>query len=77
MDRHPCDANLLASAIRNAGYMVRHYQRPGQRRPRAECIRQMGILVKHAFNLCAEADYETLFAAIADGLRPRDDTPPF
>jgi hypothetical protein len=41
---------------------------------RDEAIRQMGLVVRDAFN--RSEDFEALLAAVADGVRPRND-PPF
>lgn len=76
MSLSPDTASLVA-AILNAGYMVRHYARGGrtaiQRRERQEAIRRMGLAVRDAFN--QSEDFESLLAAVADGVRPQDDAP--
>lgn len=65
------------SAIRNAGWMVRHYVRGGRsaihKAERQQAIRDMGLVVRDAFN--KSNDFEALLAAIVDGLRPKDDQP--
>jgi len=65
-------------AILNAAWLVRHYVRGGrleiQREQRDQAIRNLGLIVRDAFNTSEE--FESLLAAIVDGLRPRND-PPF
>jgi len=72
------DAAAHVAAILNAAYMVRHYARGArsqlQRAERAQAVQLMGLAVRAAFN--ASEDFETLLAAVVDGLRPRD-APPF
>lgn len=67
----------LVSAIFNAAWMVRHYQRGGrltiQRLQRAQAIQRMGLTVRDAFN--RSEDFEALLAAVVDGLRPKEDQP--
>ena len=65
------EAERLASEIRNDGYMVRHYAR--NRLLRAQAILKLGLTVRHAFS--ESSDFETLLAAVADAVRPRDDRP--
>ncbi len=67
------DTAALVAAILNAGYMVRFYARPVQREQRREAILALGLAVREAFN--ASEDFETLLAAVADALRPRDERP--
>lgn len=75
----PLDSPELVAAILNAAWMVRHYARGGrsaiQRAKRLEAIRHLGLVVRDAFN--RSEDFETLLAAIVDGLRPKDDGQPF
>lgn len=65
------------AAILNSAWMVRHYARGGrtgvQRLRRQQAILQLGLTVREAFN-CSD-EFESLLAAVADGLRPRDDQP--
>lgn len=68
------------SAIRNGGWMVRHYVRGGRMSQdsalaaqRREAIRQLGLVVREAFAACD--DFEPLLAAVCDGLRPHDEQP--
>jgi hypothetical protein len=64
----------LASEIRNAAWMVRHYaleRTPIERARRAQAIQRMGLTVREAFDRCD--DFEPLLAAICDGLKPRDE----
>ena len=65
-------------AILNAAWLVRHYVRGGrlesQRDQRDLAIKNLGLIVRDAFNTSEE--FESLLAAIVDGLRPRND-PPF
>lgn len=72
------DSSRLVAAILNDAWMVRHYVRGGrvsiQRDQRDEAIRRLGLTVRDAFN--SSEDFETLLAAVVDGLRPRSD-PPF
>lgn len=75
------DSATLQAAILNAAWMVRHYARGGRmsesapfRAKRAEAIRQLGIIVRDAFN--QSEDFEPLLAAVYNGLSPKDD-PPF
>ena len=66
------------AAILNAAWMVRHYARGGRARinslDRKNAILQLGLTVRQAFN--QTEDFESLLAAVVDGLRPKDD-PPF
>ena len=69
---------VQVAAILNAAWMVRHYARGGrssiQRAEREEAIRELGLVVREAFS--HSDDFEPLLAAVADGLRPKED-PPF
>lgn len=74
------DTGLLVAEILNAAYMVRHHARGGRwsksspiAAKRDAAIRDMGLAVRSAFN-CSE-DFESLLAAVVDGLRPRDEQP--
>jgi hypothetical protein len=67
------DAAILAAAILNAAYMVRHYRRPCARAQRAAAVRALGLTVRDAFN--QSEDFEPLLAAVCDGLRPHDERP--
>ena len=58
-------------AIRHAAWMVRNYSRNKMRR--AQAIAKLGHTVRHAFT--NSDDYETLLAALLDGLRPLDTRP--
>ena len=66
------------SAIRNAGYLVRHYVRGGrstiQRKRREAAIRALGLACRDAFN--RTDDFEPLLITLVDSLLPRND-PPF
>ncbi len=66
----------MVAEILNDGWMVRHYslQRTSvERARRAQAIQKMGLTVRNAF---AQSDnFEPLLAAVADGLRPRDERP--
>ncbi len=67
------------AAILNAAWMVRHYARGARSSihaaERAAAIRALGLTVRRAFT---ESDhFEPLLAAVADGLRPREASPPF
>lgn len=70
------DRGDLVAAILNAGWMVRHYSRGrsglGKLR-RDQAIIAMGEAVRHAFS--SSTDYESLLAAVADALRPKDEAP--
>lgn len=72
------DPVQLVSMLLNAAWMVRHYARGGRssigRLERKQAILAMGLAVREAFS--KSDDFESLLAAIVDGLRPRDD-PPF
>lgn len=72
IDRH-------VAGILNAAWLVRHYARGGRSRihaaERARAIHALGIACREAFN--ATEDFYPLLAAIVDGLRPRDELPPF
>ena len=61
------------AAILNALYMVRHYRRPCLHAQRDAAIKAAGAIVREAFN--ATDDFEPIFAAILDGLRPEDERP--
>lgn len=71
------DTAQLVSRILNAAWMVRHYSRGArlsiQRTERQQAIVVLGLTVRDAFN--NSSDYEALLAAVADGLRPRDEQP--
>lgn len=71
------DSAELVATILNSAWMVRHYARGARSaihsRERAEAIRQLGEAVRYAFNHSSE--FESLLAAIVDGLRPKDDAP--
>lgn len=66
------------AAILNAAWMVRHYARGGRttitRTKRTEAIRHLGVVVRDALN--QSDDFESLLAAVVDGLRPKEE-PPF
>lgn len=75
------DSASLQAAILNAAWMVRHYARGGRmsesaplRAKRADAIRQLGIVVRDAFN--RTENFEPLLIALYNGLAPKDD-PPF
>lgn len=75
------DSGQLVAQILNAAYMVRHYTRGGRlseaaplRSKRAAAIRDMGLVVREAFNV--SEDFEALLTAVYQGLAPSDD-PPF
>ena len=59
------------AAIHNAAWMVRHYPRPMQRAQRAQALRELGLIVREAFN--ASEDFEALLIALLDGLLPREE----
>lgn len=67
----------LVAAILNAAWMVRHYARGYRssinRSQRSQAIRELGVIVRDAFN--QSDDFEALLAAVCDGLRPRDEQP--
>jgi hypothetical protein len=69
------DTRELVAAILNAAWMVRHYAR-GSRRSiqRSQAIQRLGLTVRDAFD--TSEDFESLLAAVVDGLRP-EDRPPF
>lgn len=67
------DTDDLVTSIRNAGYMVRHYRGYRNSLLRAQAILKFGLIVREAFN--KSNDFETLLAAVVDGLRPRDEKP--
>lgn len=76
------DTDALCSAIRNAGWMVRHYRRgsrlSAESQPalrRRDAIHQLGLTVRHAFN--ASSDFEPLLTAVLDALDPRELPPRF
>lgn len=66
------------ATILNAAYMARHYRRGARsaihRTQRAQAVRALGLAVRAAFN--SSDDFESLLAAVVDGLRPNDE-PPF
>jgi hypothetical protein len=68
----------LVASILNAAWMVRHYARGGRtnhhRLYRNQAIQRLGLTVREAF--ARSEDFESLLAAIVDGLRPKDE-PPF
>lgn len=64
--------------ILNHAWMVRHYflqRTPVMRAQRAAAIIALGHAVRVAFNECREENFESLLAAVCDGLRPRDEQP--
>lgn len=70
------DLDARLAAIRNAGWLIRHYalQRTRHDRARrAEAIMEMGMAVREAFAL--SDDFEPLLVAVVDGLRPLDNQP--
>ena len=73
------DTTSLVAAILNDGYMVRHYGRGARtawgREQRRQAIIKLGLDVRDAFN--KSEDFEALLAAVVDGLRPRNESPPF
>lgn len=76
------DTGQRVAAILNAAWLVRHYARGGRVRStspmavkRSAAIRELGLQVREHFN--SSEDFESLLAAVVDGLRPRDDQPPF
>jgi hypothetical protein len=76
MDTRSSKAHV--SAILNASRIVREYPRGGRtpigRLRRQQAILKLGLTVREAFN-CSD-EFETLLAAVIDGLRPSDE-PPF
>ena len=72
------DTAELVAAILNASWMVRHYARGGRSeihsKERNRAIYDLGLAVRLAFD--TSEDFESLLAAVVDGLRPKDD-PPF
>lgn len=75
------DSTGRVAAILNAAWMVRHYARGARQSQskiaelRAQAIRELGLIVRDALN--QSEDFEVLLAAVVDGLRPRDESPPF
>lgn len=71
------DQGDLFSEIRHAGWMVRYYARGGRtgvgKLKREQAIQRLGLAVRHAFSV--SDDYESLLAAVADALRPKDEAP--
>lgn len=67
------DAGRLIAEIRNAAWLVRYYTRNRVRR--AQAITKLGIAVRHALE--SSSDYESILAAVLDGLRPKDEERPF
>jgi hypothetical protein len=65
------DDDPLVVAIRNDAWMVRYYARNRMRR--AQAIAKLGATLRHAFT--ESDDFETLLAAVLDGLRPQDTHP--
>lgn len=68
----------MVARIYNAAWLVRNYTRGGrssiQRKERQQAIRQLGFVVREAFN--STEDFEPLLTAVFDGLSPKD-APPF
>lgn len=73
------DTATLVAAILNAAWMVRHYQRGAgsliQRKERQAAIKAMGLTVRECFNQSEE--FESLLAAVLDGLDPHKYEPRF
>lgn len=71
------DTGQLVARILNDAWMVRHYARGGrtgiEQARREQAIQKLGLTVRDAFNV--SEDYQSLLAAVVDGLRPRDDQP--
>jgi hypothetical protein len=71
------DSSALVASILNAAWMVRHYARGGrssiERARRTQAIQFLGVTVRDAFN--QSDDYESLLAAVVDGLRPHHNQP--
>lgn len=65
------------SAILNACYLVRYYERGGRssigRLQRQQAIQALGLQLREILN--RSDDFEPILAALADGLRPRDIQP--
>ena len=63
--------------IRNACWMVRFYARGGRSeigsKERDRAIKQLAIALRDA--LTESDQYETILAALLDGLRPKDEAP--
>ena len=74
------DPAHTVAILLNCAWLVRHYVRGARstigREQRQQAILDMGLAVRDAFNSSDPAQYESLLAAIVDGLRPRDE-PPF
>ena len=76
------DTGALVADLYNRGYIVRANARGGRwsqesamAERRREAIRQLGLRVRHAFNV--SEDFEPLLTALVDSLAPRDDWPRF
>lgn len=63
----------FVAAIYNKGWMVRYRNRgirlESHREARADAIRELGLVVREAFQQCD--DFETMLTAIVDCLSPR------
>lgn len=72
----PDTADLVAAILQD-GYMVRNYWRGAKssigRIQRQQAILKMGMTIREAFN--RSNDFEALIAAVADGVRPKDEQP--
>jgi hypothetical protein len=73
----PEETSRDVSAILNACYLVRHYERGGRtsigRVQRQQAILSLGLLLREIFN--RTDDFEPRLAALVDGLRPHDTQP--
>ena len=72
------DTGQLVASILNAAWLVRNYARGGRseihKEQRQQAIHDLGLAVRRAFD--TSEDFESLLAAVVDGLRPKND-PPF
>jgi hypothetical protein len=69
------------SAIYNACWWVRHYER-GNRLPsialfRRQAIQKLGLTCREVFNRTPDDRFEPVLTALVDGLNPRDPPPLF
>jgi hypothetical protein len=71
------DTGMWVAQILNDAYMVRHYVRGGRngigKLHREQAVQKLGLTIREAF--VSTNDYDSLLAAILDGLRPVERMP--
>lgn len=69
------------SALYNCCWWVRHFERGNRLESvairRKQAIQKLGLTCREIFKHTDDHDFEPVLTALVDGLRPRDDNPPF